>query len=94
MNRHLTVVSGLASVAFGMFLVYQIGFVDGLFTSHVHWIPHNQASKAEARITKDTKYHEASGFALVYLRILRGSGLNSALQINPPQLNPLPHRRT
>jgi ABC-type nickel/cobalt efflux system permease component RcnA len=38
-NRHLTVVSGMASVAFGMFLVYQIGFVDGLFTSHVHWIP-------------------------------------------------------
>lgn len=38
-NRHLTVFSGLASVAFGMFLVYQIGFVDGLFTSHVHWIP-------------------------------------------------------
>jgi hypothetical protein len=38
-SRHLTVVSGLASVAFGMFLVYQIGFVDGLFTSHVHWIP-------------------------------------------------------
>jgi len=38
-NRHLTVASGMASVAFGMFLVYQIGFVDGLFTSHVHWIP-------------------------------------------------------
>jgi ABC-type nickel/cobalt efflux system permease component RcnA len=38
-NRHLTVVSGMASVAFGMFLVYQIGFVQGLFTSHVHWIP-------------------------------------------------------
>jgi ABC-type nickel/cobalt efflux system permease component RcnA/high-affinity nickel permease len=38
-NRHLTVVSGVASVAFGMFLIYQIGFVDGLFTSHVHWIP-------------------------------------------------------
>jgi nickel/cobalt exporter len=38
-NRHLTVVSGLASVAFGMFLVYQIGFVDGLFTPPVHWIP-------------------------------------------------------
>jgi nickel/cobalt exporter len=38
-NRHLTVVSGLASVAFGMFLVYQIGFVDGLFTTHVRWIP-------------------------------------------------------
>ncbi len=38
-NQHLTVFSGLASVAFGMFLVYQIGFIDGLFTSHVHWIP-------------------------------------------------------
>jgi high-affinity nickel-transport protein len=38
-NRHLTVVSGVASVAFGMFLVYQIGVVDGLFTSHVHWVP-------------------------------------------------------
>jgi ABC-type nickel/cobalt efflux system permease component RcnA len=38
-NRHLTAISGMASVAFGMFLVYQIGFVDGLFTSHVHWIP-------------------------------------------------------
>jgi sulfite exporter TauE/SafE len=38
-NRHLAVISGLASVAFGVFLVYHIGFVDGLFTSHVHWIP-------------------------------------------------------
>src|SRR5271166_3654296 len=38
-NRHLTAISGLASVAFGMFLVYHIGFVDGLFTAHVHWIP-------------------------------------------------------
>ncbi len=38
-NRHLTAISGLASVAFGMFLVYHIGFVDGLFKPHVHWIP-------------------------------------------------------
>jgi high-affinity nickel permease len=38
-NRHLTTISGLASVGFGVFLVYQIGFVDGLFTSHVHWVP-------------------------------------------------------
>ena len=38
-NRHLTAISGLASVAFGMFLVYHIGFVDGLFTAYVHWIP-------------------------------------------------------
>lgn len=39
MTQHLTFVSGLASVAFGMFLVYQIGFVHGLFTAHVNWIP-------------------------------------------------------
>ncbi len=39
MTQHLTFLSGLASVAFGMFLVYQIGFVHGLFTAHVNWIP-------------------------------------------------------
>jgi ABC-type nickel/cobalt efflux system permease component RcnA len=38
-DRHLTTVSGLASTAFGLFLVYHIGFVDGLFSSHAHWIP-------------------------------------------------------
>ncbi len=38
-NRYLIAISGFASMAFGIFLVYQIGFVDGLFTSHVHWIP-------------------------------------------------------
>jgi nickel/cobalt exporter len=38
-NRHLATISGLASTVFGVFLAYHIGFVDGLFTSHVHWIP-------------------------------------------------------
>jgi sulfite exporter TauE/SafE len=38
-NRHLAAISGLASLAFGMFLVYHIGFVEGLFTSQVHWTP-------------------------------------------------------
>jgi high-affinity nickel-transport protein len=38
-NRQLTAVSGVASMAFGIFLVYHIGFVDGLFTAQVHWIP-------------------------------------------------------
>ena len=38
-NRHLGAISGFASMAFGIFLVYHIGFVDGLFTSQVHWIP-------------------------------------------------------
>ena len=39
LNRYLIAGSGFASVAFGIFLVYQIGFVDGLFKSQVHWIP-------------------------------------------------------
>ncbi len=39
MNGHLATISGLASMAFGMFLVYHIGLVDGLFTSRPHWIP-------------------------------------------------------
>ncbi len=38
-NRHLATISGLASTAFGVFLAYHIGFVDGLFTSVAHWIP-------------------------------------------------------
>jgi hypothetical protein len=39
-HRVLGVATGLASVAFGALLVYEIGFVDGLFTSDVHWSPH------------------------------------------------------
>ena len=38
-SKYLTTASGLASVCFGLFLVYHLGFVDGLFTSHVHWTP-------------------------------------------------------
>lgn len=38
-SKYLTTASGLASVCFGLFLVYRLGFVDGLFTSHVHWTP-------------------------------------------------------
>ena len=38
-NAHLATISGLASMAFGMFLVYQIGLVDGLFSARPHWIP-------------------------------------------------------
>jgi hypothetical protein len=30
-NRYLTPISGIASTAFGLFLLYQIGIVDGLF---------------------------------------------------------------
>jgi high-affinity nickel-transport protein len=39
LNQGLRVASGLISVAFGLFLVYEIGFVNGLFTNYPHWIP-------------------------------------------------------
>jgi ABC-type nickel/cobalt efflux system permease component RcnA len=38
-SRRLGLVSGLLSLAFGIFLVYQIGFGSGLFSSHPYWIP-------------------------------------------------------
>ena len=38
-ERHLRVASGLLSVGFGLFLVYHIGFVSGLFTGHAVWTP-------------------------------------------------------
>ena len=38
-NRGMAVASGLLSVAFGVFLSYRIGIVDGLFGAHPHWIP-------------------------------------------------------
>lgn len=39
LNDHLAVASGLVSVCFGAFLIYHLGFVGGLFTSHPHWQP-------------------------------------------------------
>jgi ABC-type nickel/cobalt efflux system permease component RcnA len=39
-NRGLGIASGLISVAFGFFVTFQIGFVDGLFTANPHWTPH------------------------------------------------------
>lgn len=38
-GNYLGVASGVVSTAFGLFLVYQIGLVDGLFRAQVHWIP-------------------------------------------------------
>ncbi|MGH9511045.1 MAG: high-affinity nickel-transport family protein [Terriglobales bacterium] len=38
-NQFMTTTSGLLSMAFGLFLVYHIGLVDGLFTGRPHWIP-------------------------------------------------------
>ena len=39
-ERWLGHVTGAVSVAFGLFLVYQIGFVDGLFAGDLSWAPH------------------------------------------------------
>jgi high-affinity nickel-transport protein len=36
----LRIASGAISLAFGLFLIYEIGFVNGLFTSHPNWTPH------------------------------------------------------
>jgi len=36
LNRGLAMASGMLSVGFGLFLCYQIGFVDGLFTGNLH----------------------------------------------------------
>jgi hypothetical protein len=39
LNRSLAMASALLSLGFGLFLCYQIGVVDGLFTNHPIWIP-------------------------------------------------------
>ena len=38
-NRSLGVASAMSSLVFGTFLVYQIAFVNGLFTAYPHWTP-------------------------------------------------------
>jgi sulfite exporter TauE/SafE len=38
-NRWLRYASGAISVAFGLFVAYRIGIVDGLFTGTPHWTP-------------------------------------------------------
>lgn len=39
-NRSLVTATGLLSLAFGVFVAFQIGFVDGLFKAHPSWTPH------------------------------------------------------
>jgi nickel/cobalt exporter len=39
LSRVFSVTSGVVSVCFGFFLVYQLGFLGGLFTSHPQWTP-------------------------------------------------------
>jgi|SRR4051794_12345832 len=39
-NRGLGVASGLLSLAFGLFITFQIAVSNGLFTTHPRWTPH------------------------------------------------------
>lgn len=39
LTRYLAAASGWISLAFGLFIAYQIGISGGLFTNHPHWIP-------------------------------------------------------
>ena len=39
LSRYLGAMSGIVSVCFGSFLIYQLGFLGGLFTSHPQWTP-------------------------------------------------------
>jgi high-affinity nickel-transport protein len=39
-GRGLVRVTGLVSLAFGLFLAYRVGIADGLLTGAPHWTPH------------------------------------------------------
>jgi high-affinity nickel-transport protein len=39
LNRHLATASGVLSLAFGLWMAYQIGVVDGLFSAAPRWSP-------------------------------------------------------
>jgi ABC-type nickel/cobalt efflux system permease component RcnA len=39
-NQGLGIASGLLSLAFGLFITFQIAITDGLFAAHPHWTPH------------------------------------------------------
>ena len=39
LNRTLGMASGAVSLCFGLFIVYQMGFVNGLFTQNPAWVP-------------------------------------------------------
>jgi ABC-type nickel/cobalt efflux system permease component RcnA len=40
LNHSLGLVSGMISVAFGVFIVYEMAFVNGLFRHAPNWVPH------------------------------------------------------
>jgi high-affinity nickel-transport protein len=40
LNRGLRLASGVLSLAFGLFLAWEVGVVNGLFTGEANWLPH------------------------------------------------------
>ena len=40
LHRNLGMASGVISLCFGLFIVYHMGFVNGLFTRNPTWVPH------------------------------------------------------
>jgi high-affinity nickel-transport protein len=40
LGRGLRVVTGALSLAFGLYVMTEVGFVDGLFRATPHWSPH------------------------------------------------------
>jgi hypothetical protein len=40
LNHSLGLISGIISVAFGVFIVYEMGYVNGLFRHTPNWVPH------------------------------------------------------
>jgi high-affinity nickel permease len=40
LNHNLGLVSGIISVAFGVFIVYEMAYVNGLFRHTPNWVPH------------------------------------------------------
>jgi high-affinity nickel-transport protein len=39
LSGRLRIASGVISLAFGLFVAYRIGIVDGLFTANPQWTP-------------------------------------------------------
>jgi hypothetical protein len=39
MNHFLATASGVISLVFGLLIVYEMGFKNGLFTGHPAWTP-------------------------------------------------------
>lgn len=39
LNRTMAIASGVLSLVFGLLIVYKMGYVNGIFTSHPQWIP-------------------------------------------------------